>query len=152
LTLNAYSWNWNDVTTPPIIDASTGMPKLNGPFFNGRRMVGMCLYPNQALIGALLSMGFQARHINIHSEGMSGHEVTEVWSNEFNKWSYMDATRDYYYYDMESGIPLNALEIHNLLAASVPGVETWERPFVPYVGEAVASKVNIGMRQGDNPF
>src|SRR5690606_8593148 len=82
LTLNAYSWNWYDVTVTPVIEEGTSMPELNGPFFNGRRMVGMCLYPNQALIGALLSMGYQARHINLHSEAMSGHEATEVWSNE----------------------------------------------------------------------
>ncbi|MFA6944391.1 MAG: hypothetical protein WC220_00695, partial [Pedobacter sp.] len=115
LRSEAYSWNWNDVTVSPVIAEGTGMPQLNGPFFKGRRMVEMCLYPNQALIGALLSMGYQARHINIHSEGESGHEVTEVWSNQLNKWIYMDSTRDYYYFDPETGIPFNLLEIHNLL-------------------------------------
>lgn len=152
ITLNAYSWNWNDVTVTPVIEEGTGMPKLNGPFFKGRRMVGMCLYPNQALIGALLSMGYQARHINIHSEAMSGHEVTEVWSNEYNKWIYMDATRDYYYYDLQTGIPLNLLEIHRLLAAQMPRAESWQRPFVPDIGQQVVAGVKVGMRQGNNPF
>lgn len=151
LTLDRYSWNWNDVA---VVEHTTGsaMPKLNGPFFKGRRMVGMCLYPNQGLIGALLSMGFQARHINIHSEGMSGHEVTEVWSNEFNKWIYMDATRDYYYFDQKTGVPLNLLEIHKLLVAVTPRVENWKRPFAPEIGKEVVSRINVGMRQGDNPF
>jgi hypothetical protein len=162
LTLDGYSWNWNDVTiqTKEIKTASLNsepltnfnMPPLNGPFFEGRRMVGMCLYPNQALIGALLSMGYQARHINIHSEGMSGHEVTEVWSNEFNKWIYLDATRDYYYFDPETGIPLNLLEIHNLLAEQMPRVELWQRPYVPDIGKEVVARVNVGMRQGNNPY
>jgi len=152
LTLNEYSWDWNVVTADPVIGEGTGMPVLNGPFFEGRRMVGMCLYPNQALIGALLSMGYQARHINMHSEGMTGHEITEVWSNEFNKWFYLDATRDYYYFDLNTGLPLNLLEIHNLLAEQMPRVETWERPFVTDIGKEVMSRVKVGMRQGNNPF
>lgn len=152
LRSEAYSWNWNDVTVSPVIDEGTGMPRLNGPFFKGRRMVEMCLYPNQALIGALLSLGYQARHINIHSEGESGHEVTEVWSNQLNKWIYMDSTRDYYYYDPETGIPFNLLEIHNLLAAAMPRVETWERPFAPEFGEELVKTLKVAQRQGNNPF
>lgn len=115
-------------------------------------MVEMCLYPNQALIGALLSLGYQARHINIHSEGESGHEVTEVWSNELNKWIYMDATRDYYYYDPETGIPFNLLEIHNLLAAKMPRKEDWRRPFAPEIGKELVKGLHVGQRQGNNPF
>lgn len=152
LTSEAYSWNWNDITVTPVIAEGTGMPQLNGPFFKGRRMVEMCLYPNQALIGGLLSMGYQARHINIHSEGESGHEVTEVWSNQLNKWIYMDATRDYYYFDPETGIPFNLLEIHNLLAAEMPRVETWKRPFAPDFGAELVSKLKVSQRQGNNPF
>lgn len=152
LRSEAYSWNWNDVTVSPVIDEGTGMPRLNGPFFKGRRMVEMCLYPNQALIGALLSMGYQARHINIHSEGESGHEVTEVWSNQLNKWIYMDSTRDYYYFDPETGIPFNLLEIHKLLAAAMPRAETWERPFAPEFGEELVKTLKVGQRQGNNPF
>ena len=131
---------------------STDMPPLNGPFFNRRRMEGMCLYPTQALIGALLSMGYQARHININSEGMSGHEVTEVWSNEFNKWIYLDPTIDTYYFDTETGVPLNLLEIHNLLVKQMPHTETWERPFSPDIGKEVVSRIKVGMRQGNNPY
>ncbi len=152
LRSEAYSWNWNDVTVSPVIDEGTGMPRLNGPFFKGRRMIEMCLYPNQALIGALLSMGYQARHINIHSEGESGHEVTEVWSNQLNKWIYMDSTRDYYYFDPETGIPFNLLEIHNLLASAMPRTETWKRPFAPEFGEELVETLKVGQRQGNNPF
>jgi hypothetical protein len=147
VTSEPYSWDWNKVTL--IEKGEKGMPRLQGEY-EGRRRDAMCLYSNQALIGALLAMGYQARHINIHSEGMSGHEVTEVWSNEFNKWIYMDATRDYYYFDPETGIPYNLLEIHNLLAEQVPRTETWQRPFAPETGTEVAARVNVGMREGNN--
>jgi len=148
LTGNQYSWNWNDV--PLLIKDENGMPKLQTKY-KGRRRDAMCLYSNQALIGALLSFGYQARHINIHSEGMSGHEVTEVWSNDYNKWIYMDATRDYYYFDPDTGIPMNCLEIHNLLAEQVPRVETWRRPFAFELGGEIGPKIHIGMREGNNP-
>jgi len=166
ITHEAYSWNWNNVTVQTSTEDEKSpqtsvepesikqmeMPWLNGPFFEGRRMVGMCLYPNQVLIGAFLSMGYQARHVNLHSEGMSGHEAMEVWSNEFNKWIYLDATRDYYYFNPASGVPLNLLEIHRLLVKEMPRVESWKHPFVPDIGEKVVSRIDVGMRQGNNPF
>jgi hypothetical protein len=149
LTSDNYSWNWNDVIS--IQKGEQGMPRLQNDY-KGRRRDAMCLYSNQALIGALLAFGHQARHININSEAVSGHEVTEVWSNEFNKWIYLDATRDYYYFDKKTGVPLNLLENHNLLAEQLPRVETWERPFVPEMGQEVVNRINVGMRQGINPF
>jgi hypothetical protein len=174
LSQNEYSWDWNDVSivlpahpakniheeAKQEVEGKPGhnnitafdMPLLNGPFFKNRRMETMCLYPTQALIGALLSMGYQARHININSEGMSGHEVTEVWSNEFNKWIYLDPTIDTYYFDYDTGIPLNLLETHNLLAEQMPYIETWKRPFSPDIGKEVVSRIKVGMRQGNNPF
>ena len=149
VTNDAYSWDWNDVVK--IEKGEKGMPRLQNDY-KGRRRDAMCLYSNQALVGAFLSMGFQARHINIHSEAVSGHEVTEVWSNEFNKWIYMDATRDYYYFDPETGTPLNLLEIHDRMAPLVPNVETWERPFVVEYGTEVAAKTPVGIREGNNSF
>ena len=126
------------------------MPELQCDY-EGRRRDAMCSYSNMALQGALLAMGYQARFININSEAISGHEVTEVWSNEFNKWIYLDATRDYYYFDQETGLPLNLLEIHNKLAEQLPRVETWQRPFVPEIGSKIVQQIKIGMREGDNP-
>lgn len=150
LSHESYSWDFNEMTVIERLD--DGTPLLGGPDFGGRRMVGMCLYPNQILIGALLSYGFQARHINLHSEGMSGHEATEVWSNEFNKWVYIDATRDYYYFDSETGTPLNLLEVHDLLAEQMPRVESWESPYVLDIGDEVVDGIDVGMREGDNLY
>lgn len=148
LTSDRYSWDWNDVTI--IEKGEKGMPRLQEPY-EGRRRDAMCLYSNQALIGALLSLGYQARHINIHSEVLSGHEVTEVWSNEFNKWIYMDATRDYYYFNPDTGIPYNLLEIHDLLKEQMPYIETLHRPFAGEYENQIGHRIHIGMREGNNP-
>jgi hypothetical protein len=148
VTSNEYSWNWNEVVK--LEKGEKGMPRLQNDY-KGRRRDAMCLYSNQALIGALLSFGYHARHININSETESGHEIAEVWSNEFNKWIYMDATRDYYYFDLKTGIPLNFLEIHNLVAERVPHPVTPDRPLVTETMTSLVAGVPIGIREGNNP-
>jgi len=171
--VNPYSWNGNDIavykkaekgTQKPEIDRTKtelwdwillnpgdkSMPQLQWNY-TGRRRDAMCNYSNLSLQAALMSMGFQARYININSEGTSGHEISEVWSNEFNKWIYMDATRDYYYFDLKTGLPLNLLEIHNKLIEKHTRVETWQRPFAMGTEAEVISQIKIGMREGPNP-
>lgn len=56
----------------------------------------------------LLSMGYVSRYIGL----LSGHVVTEVWSNELAKWVIMDAENDLHY--EKGGILLGALELHNI--------------------------------------
>jgi hypothetical protein len=127
-----------------------GLPRLQTDY-QGRRRDAMCLYSNQALIGALLSFGFHARHININRETEAGHEVTEVWSNEFNKWIYMDATRDYYYFDPATGVPLNFLDIHKLLAESIGRQVSWDRPIPEETLNEIIPRIPVGIREGINP-
>ncbi|MDP2981792.1 MAG: hypothetical protein Q8O92_00495 [Candidatus Latescibacter sp.] len=160
VTSNKYSWNWNDVTL--LEKGEKGIPRLQMDY-KARRRDAMCLYSNQALIGALLSFGHQARHININGESENGHEVTEVWSNEFNKWIYLDATRDYYYFDRKTGNPLNLLEVHKLLAARTTDPVTWDRPSIMKTKTGIAapagetstviiSPIEVGIREGVNPY
>jgi hypothetical protein len=89
----------------------------------------MCLFSNVVLVAALQSFGYPARHVNLHSEGLSGHEIAEVWSNQFGKWIHMDATQNCYWYDKKSGLPVNTLEIHKALGSRLVEIETWRRPF-----------------------
>ncbi len=66
-------------------------------------------------IQVMLSMGYQARLCRLSKIGYGGHGVTEVWSNQFNKWIEMDADLNLHY--EKDGIPLNMLEIHNEVEA-----------------------------------
>lgn len=70
---------------------------------------GMCIQYAAYLVHILTVMGYQARHVNIIS-----HEVVEVWSDDFDKWVYLDPTQgvDYYLYNTETGIPLDMHEMH----------------------------------------
>jgi hypothetical protein len=98
--------------------------------YPSRRRDQMCLFSAVVLIAALQSFGYPARHINLSSEGLSGHEIAEVWSNQFGKWVYLYPSWDMYWYEIKTAKPINTLEIHKVLADRVKDVETWQRPFV----------------------
>ena len=71
---------------------------------------GMCIQFNLFLGGLCMAYGWQARLVNI-----VGHEVCEVWNDEFGKWIYLDASYvNHYAYDPDTAEPLNMLELHNL--------------------------------------
>ncbi|MFC1607200.1 hypothetical protein ACFL47_04445 [Candidatus Latescibacterota bacterium] len=69
---------------------------------------GMCIQYNNLLMGFLLAYGYQSRLITI-----PGHEVCEVWNDDFKKWIYMDASHvNQYIFHKETHIPQNILENH----------------------------------------
>ena len=71
---------------------------------------GMCIQFNLFLGGLCMAYGWQARLVNI-----VGHEVCEIWNDEFGKWIYLDASYvNHYAYDPKTAEPLNMLELHNL--------------------------------------
>ena len=148
--LDAYEWNYYDL--PRLDSDENGRPGQPGDN-RKRRRDGHCLYCNLTLIAACLAMGFPARWVNISTKHTYGHEVAEVWSNEFDKWIFLDATRDYYIYDPDTGIPLNLVEVSERLAEIMPGPATWEYPIqwrLPDLEMLRAARV--AYRQGDNAF
>jgi hypothetical protein len=102
-----YSWNALDY----CILERTKDGKIRMNMYKKRRRDRICTTSNFVLSQACLSFGITARHV-----GISGHEVCEAWSNDWRKWVFLDATRDFYYYDEVTGIPLSVLDIHNINA------------------------------------
>ena len=72
---------------------------------------GMCIQHAAYLAHMLTVMGFHARHVNIQY-----HEVVEVWSNDFDKWIYLDPTQavELYMYDKKTGEPLSLCDMHKI--------------------------------------
>jgi len=69
---------------------------------------GMCIQFNNTLAGLYMAYGWQARLINV-----VGHEICEVWNDEFGKWIFMDADfENHYNYLTENAVPQNLLELH----------------------------------------
>ena len=148
--LDPYAWRYADLLQAQRDGA--GQIVLNGDY-GKRRRDGHCLFSNLALVAACTAMGYPARWVNISTKHTYGHEVAEVWSNEFGKWVFMDATRDYYIYDPDSGIPLSLVEIGQRLGEVMPGPSTWAFPVqwrVP--NKAMLSGVRVAYREGDHPY
>lgn len=81
------------------------------------RTSGFCAQYSQVFLQALASLGYSARYIEIGSrDNPYAHYLTEVWSNDYNKWVVMDA--DYNLHFERQGVPLSALEVHEALVSS----------------------------------
>jgi hypothetical protein len=142
--LDRYAWRYHDL--PQLERDEDGAIRLLGPYAGSRRE-GHCLYCNLTLVAALLSFGYAARWVNISTKHTYGHEVTEVWSNDFGKWVHLDATRDFYVYDAESGIPLSLTEIAEHVGRVIPEPVTWERPIQAQVSRIDPEAAGLGCRQ-----
>ena len=76
---------------------------------------GFCAQYAQVLLQSLLSLGYQARYIEIGSrDNPYAHFVIEVWSNEFNKWIVLDP--DYNIHFEYKGVPMSAREVQYFVA------------------------------------
>lgn len=75
---------------------------------------GFCGQYAQVFLQSLATLGFTARYVEIGSvENPYAHYVTEVWSNDFDKWVLMDP--DYNVHFERAGVPISALEMHDAL-------------------------------------
>jgi len=146
-----YDWDYNKV---PVLTLDENGNILRQTNYTGRRRDKHCLFSNFTLMGACLAMGYPARYVNLQTEGrMHAHEVMEVWSNDFDKWVFLDATRDYYFYDPDTGVPLSLTEINGRLAPLVPRTADWYDPIWKQIPDfSVLLGADIGWREGDNAF
>lgn len=115
------------------------------PYKDGTPVGGFCEQYNLVFLQACESFGLVGRAISM-SQGetkgnnfRSGHEVVEIWSNEYAKWIYVDGNMAWYAAD-KKGIPLSLLELRErqisflkgkntpltIFTKLVPGTMTWQ--------------------------
>lgn len=87
----------------------------------GQCLIGHCMQYTLVFLQACRAFGIQGRHFSIDGFREMGHEIAEVWSDDYRKWVYMDASLDCHYFERASGTPLNLLELHRVF------VETFYR-------------------------
>ena len=87
------------------------------PYKDGTTTGGFCQQFNLVFLQACESFGFSGRAISI-SQGRwqekhqgGGHEVVELWSNEWKKWVYVDGALAWYIVDEKTGVPLSIWEL-----------------------------------------
>jgi hypothetical protein len=127
----AKQWNWHLLKPEEDINSwDAGKIMTPGP---GEKIEGgFCLHYAIVLMQALQSFGFPARIVSVDYSVWGGHEVVEVWSNQFGKWIFLDANFDTYFADQATGVPMNVLEMHDFFlreyfAGRVINRDSWSR-------------------------
>ncbi|MGA2662251.1 MAG: transglutaminase-like domain-containing protein [Verrucomicrobiota bacterium] len=120
LMLRLAQWTCNYWDWPNHI--SEGYPPWDAleilkPHPDGTPVGGFCQQFNLVFLQACESFGFPGRAISISPgrlyEKLSGggHEVVELWSNEWKKWVYVDGALAWYIVDEKTGTPLSVWEL-----------------------------------------
>lgn len=107
----AQQWKWH-LLKPGDDIFEWDAEKILTPDTNGNIYGGFCLHYAIVMMQALQSFGFEARLVSADYAVWGGHEICEVWSNDFGKWIMLDANFDTYFVDSTTGVPLNVLELH----------------------------------------
>ncbi|MGI8982006.1 MAG: transglutaminase-like domain-containing protein [Pirellulaceae bacterium] len=87
------------------------------PHADGTPLGGFCQQYNVVFLQACESFGIPGRAVSIgpgdHGGKVQGggHEVVELWSNQFRKWIYVDGNMAWYAADAGSGEPLSLWEL-----------------------------------------
>jgi hypothetical protein len=78
---------------------------------------GFCAQYAVVFCQACLSLGWQARYVELNpkKKGQGGHFLTEVWSNQYNKWIVLDPLLDCHFELSTNPLPLSALEVREAL-------------------------------------
>lgn len=88
------------------------------------RKIGFCVQFAVTYVQCCAALGYPARFVfGYHPGGIagSGHEVTEVWSNQFGKWIFMDPEGNRHYVDPRTNEPLSMLESHDRMLRTYYG-------------------------------
>ncbi|MFO1501324.1 MAG: transglutaminase-like domain-containing protein [Verrucomicrobiota bacterium] len=131
------AWDWpNHITEAyPPWDALA----ILKPHADGKPVGGFCQQFNVVFLQACESFGFSGRAVSISQGGRQaqcpggGHEIVELWSNEWKKWVYVDGALAWYITDEKTGRPLSIWELRQsqlptLRGQPVPEVRVIDAP------------------------
>lgn len=97
------------------------------PHRDGQPVGGFCQQYNLVFLQACQSFGLPGRAVSIsqaaNGDGVpgSGHEVVEIWSNQHQKWIYVDGNCAWYAIDSEHGVPLSLWELRERQLQTLAG-------------------------------
>jgi hypothetical protein len=118
-------WKWCPPAEPyPAWDSHVLLERKNG----------FCVHFAIVMMQCAISLGHQARFVfGMHPLVSGGHEVCEVWSNEYKKWMFIDGADNIHHTDPTTKAPLSMLEVHDRLlkvcyGEQVAGPATRPRP------------------------
>ena len=118
-------WDWPNHITEyyPPWDAL----EILRPYKDGKPTGGFCQQFNLVFLQACESFGFAGRAVSISPGrwyerlGGGGHEIVELWSNEWKKWVYVDGALAWYIVDKNTGVPLSIWELRQRQLPTLKG-------------------------------
>jgi len=124
---SARQWKWTEWHLDEFYPPWDALEILKiGP--DGKPVGGFCLQYNLVFLQACESFGFVGRAISINHGTLGrpkymGHEPTEIWSNQFRKWIYVDGMGAWYAEDVATGVPLSLWEVRRRQVRTLLGQE-----------------------------
>lgn len=126
---------WSAKRWPKIAHLKEGYPEWDALEIlslhaDGTPVGGFCQQYNLVFLQACESFGIPGRAVSLGPGNRtdkirSGHEVVEIWSNEFRKWIYVDGNFAWYAVDEPSGDPLSLWELRQRQLAKWAGQATF---------------------------
>ncbi len=114
--------------------------------FDPDRHIDPCYFFPFLFSQVAVSMGYQARIVQISFSGYGGHGMAEIWSDHYQKWIAVDAELNLHY--EKDGVPLNLLEIHNERYETAPSRMKIIRG-EQHSGDESTTKVFLGLDELD---
>ena len=75
---------------------------------------GFCVQYAITYMQCATALGYQTRFV-FGNNFSQGHEVCEVWSDEYGKWVFMDVNNNWHHVDPKTNVPMSLMEVRNLI-------------------------------------
>lgn len=110
---------------------------------------GFCVQYAVVYMQCCLSLGYPTRFVfGYHPGVMGGHEVCEVWSNQYDKWVLMDPNVNHHYVDPPTNVPLSMMEVHDRMVEDYYGqkdIAPENRPSAPRGSDRIGTCQRLEM-------
>lgn len=104
-----YAWDIDKIFA--LVEVEQNGKKIKRP-----TVYGHCMSYAELLVTAATALGYKGRHMVMEGFREATHEVTDIWVPSLGKWVYFDPSLSNYYYDKNTQVPLNLIEIHKIVA------------------------------------
>jgi hypothetical protein len=123
--------SWVKATIPfgnPLRDSNWNAAAILKEARGNRDAAFLCDEHAAVFVTACVSAGLNARMIYLRGETGNGHYAAEVWSDQQQKWLYMDPLYDFSY--CENNACYSTLELHNLYLKNKKS--TFQHPLITF--------------------
>ena len=108
----------------PVMQSEWDAQKILRAVWNNPSVGFICDAFAATYVSACVSVGLNARMIHLGDDRDFGHYATEVWSDDHQKWVFMDPLYNWHF--TLDGLPLSAVELHDLWKQDALGkLEKW---------------------------